>query len=99
MQRGGFLVTDSGRDRLRRTAQDWVAGLEQGRRTGLVVAVTRRCVEIDGLTYGGLMSIELFTTVLPLVLLGFSYVSDFAGHAAWATRSSGEGSADGSAEA
>lgn len=78
---GEFIVTDNGRDRLRRTAQGSVARLEQGRRTGLFVAVTRRFFEIDGLTWGGLMSIELFTTVLPLTILGFSYFSGFADHA------------------
>jgi hypothetical protein len=74
-------VADSRRDRLRRTAQGRVAQLEQGRRTGLFVAVTRRFFEIDGLTFGALISIELFTTVLPLVLLGFGYFSSFAGDA------------------
>src|SRR3954453_3224384 len=64
---------------MRRTAQDRVARLEQGRRTGLFVAVTRRFFEIDGLTFGAVVSIELFTTVLPLLLLTFGYFSGFAG--------------------
>ena len=61
--------------------QGRVARLEQGRRTGLLLAVARRFFEMDGLTFGALISIELFTTVLPLLLLGFGYFSSFAGNA------------------
>ena len=64
-----------------RTAQDRVNRLEQGRRTGLFVAVGRRFTEIDGGVYGALMAIELFTTVLPLIILGFGYFSGFASDA------------------
>jgi hypothetical protein len=74
-------MVDSRRDRLVRTAQGSVVRLEYGRRTGLVVAAARRFFAIDGVTWGGLMSIELFTTVLPLVILGFSYFSEFADNA------------------
>jgi hypothetical protein len=66
---------------LLRTARDRVVRLEQGRRTGLFVAATRRFFEIDGLTFGALVSIELFITVLPLLLLSFGYFSSFAGNA------------------
>ena len=66
---------------LRRSAQDRVSRLEQGRRTGLFVAVGKRFGAIDGSTYGGLMAIELFTTVLPLIILGFGYFSGFASDA------------------
>ena len=68
-------------DRLRRTTQQRATKLERGRRTGLLMAVGKRFGEIDGSTYGGLMSIELFTTVLPLIILGFGYLSGFAGQA------------------
>src|SRR6476646_11637857 len=75
-------VADEGRAaRLRRTALDRAARLEQGRRTGLFVAVGKRFTEIDGGVYGALMAIELFTTVLPLIILGFGYFSGFASDA------------------
>jgi hypothetical protein len=65
-------------DRLRRAAQGRYTRLEQGRRTGLFVAVGKRFAAIDGGVYGALMAIELFTTVLPLIILGFGYFSGFA---------------------
>src|SRR6476469_1726461 len=68
-----------------RSAQDRVNRLEQGRRTGLFVAVGKRFGEIDGGVYGGLMAIELFTTVLPLMILGFGYFSGFASDASIGT--------------
>jgi hypothetical protein len=64
-----------------RTAQDRYTRLEQGRRTGLFVAVGKRFVEIDGGVFGGLIAIELFTTVLPLIIIGFGYLSGFASDA------------------
>lgn len=78
-------MTDERLARLRRTAQDRVSRLESGRRTGLLVAVGKRFGEIDGGTYGGLMAIELFTTVLPLIILGFGYFSGFAADASVGT--------------
>ena len=41
-------------------------------------AIVARFNEIDGGTLGILVSIELFTTVLPLIIIGFSYLSGFA---------------------
>jgi hypothetical protein len=73
------------RERLLRTAQDRDARLEQGRRTGLFVAVGKRFTEVDGGTFGGLLAIELFTTVLPLMILGFGYFSGFASDASIGT--------------
>ncbi|MCB0929293.1 MAG: hypothetical protein KDB70_15575 [Mycobacterium sp.] len=37
--------------------------------------------EIDGSPLGGLVSLQLFTTVIPLIILGFSYLSGFAENA------------------
>ncbi|SDJ04289.1 hypothetical protein SAMN05444157_1432 [Frankineae bacterium MT45] len=71
--------------RLRQTAQQRAARLEEGRRTGLFVAIGRRFLEIDGPTFGGLMAIELFTTVLPLMILSFGYFSGFASDASVGT--------------
>jgi hypothetical protein len=55
--------------------------LEQSRRMGPFVALGKRFVEIDGATYAGLLAIELFTTVLPLVIIGYSYFSGFSDNA------------------
>jgi hypothetical protein len=55
--------------------------LEQSRRLGPFVALGKRFVEIDGDSYAGLLAIELFTTVLPLVIIGYSYFSGFSDNA------------------
>ncbi len=59
--------------------------LEQSRRVGPFVSVGKRFVEIDGDTYAGLLAIELFTTVLPLVIIGYSYLSGFSDNASVGT--------------
>ena len=41
-------------------------------------ATVRRFLGIDGFTHAGLLSIELFTTVIPLIIIGFSYRNDFS---------------------
>lgn len=52
--------------------------LQERRATAFVPAVVRRFQGIDGGTQAGLLSLTLFTTVLPLVILGFGYFSGFA---------------------
>jgi hypothetical protein len=54
------------------------AELEQRRRVAFLSAVLRRYRDIDGGTYAGLTSIQLFSTVLPLIILGFGYFNGFA---------------------
>lgn len=72
-------MPDSSRtDALKKSFADRYARLERSKKGGPLVATTKRFFEIDGLTYGGLLAIELFTTVLPLIILGYSYMSDFA---------------------
>jgi len=68
-------------EELKHKAADSYARLEQSRKLGPLVAVAKRFFEIDGLTYGGLLAIELFTTVLPLVIIGYSYISGFSENA------------------
>ena len=51
--------------------------LERSRSGGVVVGTVKRFFDIDGLTQGGLLAIELFTTVIPLMIIGFSYISGF----------------------
>lgn len=52
--------------------------LEASRRLGWPVATTRRFFEIEGLDLGGLLALELFTTVIPIILLGFGWFSGFS---------------------
>jgi hypothetical protein len=52
--------------------------LDELRKKTPVDAVVSRFNEIDGATQSGIVSIELFTTVIPLVILGFGYMSNFA---------------------
>ncbi len=52
--------------------------LTASRALGPVAAVMTRFKSIDGPTQGALMSVQLFTVVIPLMILGFSYLSGFA---------------------
>src|SRR4051794_29664928 len=67
--------------RLRQVAEARATRLEQGRRTGLFVAVGKRYAEVDGTVYGGLLAIELFTTLLPPMIISFAYFNGFAADA------------------
>lgn len=60
------------------TVVSTVDQLEASRRLGLPVAATRRFFEIEGLDLGGLLALELFTTVIPLILIGFGWFSGFS---------------------
>jgi uncharacterized BrkB/YihY/UPF0761 family membrane protein len=51
--------------------------LEATRRLGVPLAATRRFFEIEGLDLGGLLALELFTTVIPIILIGFGWASHF----------------------
>jgi len=55
--------------------------LERMRRKAPFVAVVERFRAIDGATQSGLLSIQLYTTVIPLVIIGFGYLTGFAAHA------------------
>jgi len=55
--------------------------LLEARRLSPVAAVVARFKEIDGSTQGVLVSVQLFTVVLPLMILGFSYFAGFAENA------------------
>lgn len=68
------MATDNTlRDRLAKR----YARLEESRRTAPLIAIGQRFFEIDGLTQGGLLAIELFTTIIPLIILGFGYFTGF----------------------
>lgn len=51
------------------------------RRLSPIAAVVARFKEIDGATQGVLISVQLFTVVIPLMILGFSYFRGFAENA------------------
>ena len=52
--------------------------LIESRQRSPVTAVMARFKEIDGATQGVLVSVQLFTVVIPLMILGFSYFEGFA---------------------
>ncbi len=52
--------------------------LEESKRLGLFVHATKRLFEVDGLDLAGLLALELFTTIIPLILLGYSWASHFS---------------------
>ena len=54
------------------------AQLIASRRLSPVAAVMARFKEIDGANQGVLVSVQLFTVVIPLMILGFSYFKGFA---------------------
>jgi hypothetical protein len=75
------VVAGAARHRGEVTVARWkerYARLERSRSGGPLVATVKRFFDIDGLTHGGLLAIELFTTVIPLMMIGFSYLSGFA---------------------
>lgn len=55
--------------------------LVASRRMTVVQAVLARFKEIDGGSQGVLISVQLFTVVIPLMILGFSFFSGFAENA------------------
>jgi len=59
-------------------AKDQLERLEHGRRTGPVVAIARRFGEVTGMDQSGLLAIELFTTIIPLMVIGYALASGFS---------------------
>jgi hypothetical protein len=55
--------------------------LTESRALSPVKAVMARFAEIDGANQGVLVSVQLFTVVIPLMILGFSYFRGFAANA------------------
>ena len=55
--------------------------LADARKKRPATAVAARFTEIDGATLGALVSVQLFTTVIPLIIIGFDYLSGFAENA------------------
>jgi hypothetical protein len=55
--------------------------LAEARRLRPVTAIVARFNEIDGGTLGAMVSVQFFTTVIPLMIMGFSYMRGFADNA------------------
>lgn len=68
----------SGRDDVRQRIEAARRRLLASRALGPVAAVGMRFREIDGANQGVLISVQLFTVFIPLMILGFGYLSGFA---------------------
>lgn len=66
---------------VRRRLEERYRRLAEARRKSPVAAVFARFTEIEGGELGAIVSVELFTTVIPLIIIGFDYVSGFAANA------------------
>ena len=72
-------MTEAGRQgEVRARLEERYRRLAASRKLRLATATMARFREIDGSTQGILVSVQLFTTVIPLMILGFSYVENFA---------------------
>jgi hypothetical protein len=74
-------VTSGNTEQVRRRLEDRYQRLADARKKGGAAAVAARFKEIEGGTLGGLVSVELFTTVIPLIIIGFDYFTGFAKNA------------------
>ena len=63
---------------VRRRLEERYRRLAEARQVRPVAAIVARFNEIDGGTLGALVSVQLFTTVIPLIIMGFSYLTGFA---------------------
>ena len=72
-------MTEDGRQsEVRARLEERYRRLAASRRLRPAAATLARFREIDGSTLGVLVSVQLFTTVIPLMILGFSYIENFA---------------------
>jgi hypothetical protein len=69
------------REDVHRRLEERYRRLAEARKKSPAAAVAARFTEIDGGTLGGIVSVELFTTVIPLIIIGFDYLSGFAENA------------------
>ena len=75
------MDTTAAHDEVRQRLEARRHRLMDSRGLGVVAAVLKRFKDIDGGTQGVLVSVQLFTVVIPLMILGFSYFSGFAENA------------------
>jgi hypothetical protein len=72
------MVDGTNRSDVRLRVQDRYRRLAEARRLRPVAAIVARFNEIDGGTLGAMVSVQLFTTVIPLMIMGFAYMRGFA---------------------
>src|ERR1700686_5508798 len=65
---------------VRRRLEERYRRLAEARQVRPVAAIVARFNEIDGGTLGVLVLVQLFTTVIPLIIMGFSYLTGLAAH-------------------
>ena len=71
----------NGPSEVRRRLEARYLRLAQARRLRPIAAIIARFSEIEGGTLGAMVSVQLFTTVIPLMIMGFSYMTGFADNA------------------
>lgn len=72
------MSTDDTTDGISRRLAQRYQRLAEFRTKSLAAAVAARFTEIDGGTMGAVVSVQLFTTVIPLIIIGFDFFSGFA---------------------
>ena len=75
------MTTSRDPEDARRRLEERYRRLATARKMRPAAAVAARFQEIDGGTLGALVSIQLFTTVIPLIIIGFDYLTGFAENA------------------
>ena len=75
------MDTHAKRDQVRQQFAEQLHRLTESRRLSPVGAVVARFKAIDGANQAVLLSVQLFTVVIPLMILGFSYFKGFAENA------------------
>ena len=74
----GRVIGSDSAEHLRHALEERYRRLAASRRLHPLTAALARFREIDGSTLGVVISVLLFTTVIPLMILGFSYMDGFA---------------------
>lgn len=72
------MRSDISREKVQRHLEERRRKLAASRRLTPVAAVLARFKEIDGANQGVLISVQVFTVVIPLMVLGFSFFNGFA---------------------
>jgi len=75
------MTDDGNRSDVRLRVQDSYRRLAEARRLKPVTAIIARFNEIDGGMLGAMVSVQFFTTVIPLMIMGFAYMRGFADNA------------------
>ncbi len=75
------MDTSAARDEVRAHVAERRRRLAESRALSPFKAVLERFKEIDGANQGVLVSVQLFTVIIPLMILGFAYFSGFAENA------------------